>query len=209
MGDTGTAMAYKTTMNAYIFDMGNVIIRISTQSAYNIWAKYADRDPRTLSNEFETDDVFRSFEKGHISSEDYFHYWRDLLKIDITYREFVEGWNSIYEGLFPEAVSAVKNLASKCTVVALTNTNEIHSAKWPTLYPEVVDVFDRIYKSNEIGLRKPDAECFNYVLAQEKLKPEDCMFFDDVPENVTAATNLGIQSVLVKSSHDILKAINN
>jgi len=195
-------------MNAYIFDLGNVIIRTNTQPAYDVWAKYANRDPQTISHGFEADEVFRRFEKGQISSTDYFHYWLDLLNMDITYPEFVEGWNSIYEGLFPEAVSAVKSLASESTVVALTNTNEIHSARWPTLYPEVVDVFDRIYISNEIGLRKPDAECFNYVLAQEKLKPEDCMFFDDVPENVTAAAELGIQSVLVTSSVDILNAIN-
>ena len=68
--------------------------------------------------------------------------------------------------------------------------------------------FERIYKSNKIGLRKPEEECFNHVLAHENLKPDDCVFFDDVRQNVTAAVELGIHSVLVNSYEDILEAIN-
>tara|TARA_B100001013_G_C24296355_1_gene318941 strand:+ start:61 stop:540 length:480 start_codon:yes stop_codon:yes gene_type:complete len=155
-------------LNAYIFDLGNVIIRTNTQPSYDVWAKYANQDLQRLAEiPFEFDEIYERFESGQISPEDYFQHWRERLGVEIAYHEFVEGWNSIYDGLIPEAISVARKLKQESRIVALTNTNGIHNAKWPTLYPEVINIFERIYKSNEIGLRKPEAECFNHVLAHE------------------------------------------
>ena len=48
--------------------------------------------------------------------------------------------------------------------------------------------------SYEIGMRKPDAEIFEFVLAQNKLVPSQTLFVDDSIQHVEAAKKLGINA---------------
>ena len=59
-------------------------------------------------------------------------------------------------------------------------------------YPELGKVFDRIYISTDTGFYKPEPMAYKNVLQENGLKPEECLFFDDLKENVTAAKALGI-----------------
>ena len=50
----------------------------------------------------------------------------------------------------------------------------------------------------DLGLRKPDPDIYQYVLeTRREFEPQDAVFFDDVRENVDAAVALGIKGVLV------------
>lgn len=44
---------------------------------------------------------------------------------------------------------------------------------------------------------KPNPPIYEYLLQKYRLKPEDCLFFDDRPENTEAARKLGMQAVTV------------
>jgi putative hydrolase of the HAD superfamily len=59
-------------------------------------------------------------------------------------------------------------------------------------YLRFKNAFDVFYLSYEIGLRKPDAEIFEFVLEQNNLIAEETFFVDDVKENTDAAASLGI-----------------
>ncbi|CAK9886901.1 MAG: Alpha-D-glucose 1-phosphate phosphatase YihX [Candidatus Erwinia impunctatus] len=85
-------------------------------------------------------------------------------------------------------------------VVILSNTNNLHCEFWPSRYPEVINAADHIYLSQEMGMRKPEAEIYQQVLQREKVLPQDVFFFDDNEENIRGATALGIKSVLVSDS---------
>ncbi|KLO03327.1 alpha-D-glucose-1-phosphatase, partial [Morganella morganii] len=82
-------------------------------------------------------------------------------------------------------------------VVVLSNTNRLHQDYWPQHYPEIAASADFLYLSQDLGLRKPDPDIYQYVLETEEFEPQDVVFFDDVRENVDAATELGIKGVLV------------
>ena len=43
-----------------------------------------------------------------------------------------------------------------------------------------------------IQLRKPNANIYEFVLKQNDLKPQECLFIDDTKENTDAATKLDI-----------------
>jgi epoxide hydrolase-like predicted phosphatase len=60
----------------------------------------------------------------------------------------------------------------------------------------VLDLFDAVVLSGEVGLRKPRPEIF--LLAAERLgvRPADCVFVDDLRTNVAAAAELGMATVL-------------
>lgn len=59
------------------------------------------------------------------------------------------------------------------------------------------ELFDFVVDSCEVGVRKPNPAIFERALAMGGLRPDDAVFLDDYPDNVAAAEELGIRSILV------------
>jgi HAD superfamily hydrolase (TIGR01509 family) len=71
-------------------------------------------------------------------------------------------------------------------------------------------LFDAVVISGEVGLAKPERQI--YLLAAEKLglKPEECVFVDDLPVNVrgaVAAGMVGVHHTSVRATVDELAAL--
>lgn len=59
--------------------------------------------------------------------------------------------------------------------------------------------FDYLFLSNEIGLKKPFARTFRYVLRKIDLRAEECIFIDDDKVNIQAARKLGFNTIKYES----------
>jgi len=62
---------------------------------------------------------------------------------------------------------------------------------------------DKLYLSQELGMRKPEARIYQHVLDAEGVAADQAVFFDDNPQNIEAARALGIESVLVTDSKTV------
>ena len=60
---------------------------------------------------------------------------------------------------------------------------------------EIFEFFDGLVFSGEIGLVKPNVEIFDYILKKYSLKPEECLFIDDNPDNIAMAEKSGINAL--------------
>jgi putative hydrolase of the HAD superfamily len=79
----------------------------------------------------------------------------------------------------------------------LSNTNSLHISwiqkTWGAeLYSEFKKCFEKFYLSHEIHLRKPNQDIYKFVLNTNRLVPEETFFIDDIEENTTTASTLGI-----------------
>ena len=63
--------------------------------------------------------------------------------------------------------------------------------------------------SCDINEIKPSPVIYRHLLEKYQLVPEECLFFDDVEENVSAAEKLGIKSVLFTTADCILPFIDD
>jgi len=61
-------------------------------------------------------------------------------------------------------------------------------------YPFFRD-FKDVIVSAEVKLAKPDPAIFTYMLQRFEIRPEQTLFIDDMPANVTAAAALGIHTI--------------
>jgi len=79
----------------------------------------------------------------------------------------------------------------------LSNTNKLH-IDWikdkVEFYDDFKNQFHVFYLSHEINLRKPNANIYEFVLLENNLKPEECLFIDDTKENTDSASKLGIHT---------------
>ncbi|ULT44430.1 HAD-IA family hydrolase [Niabella defluvii] len=86
----------------------------------------------------------------------------------------------------------------------LSNTNQIHydyfTAQFlaQTPYLSLESFFTKAYYSQNIGLRKPDIEVFEYILKDAGIKAEETLFIDDSYTNFPNAEKLGMKIYLLK-----------
>jgi putative hydrolase of the HAD superfamily len=59
----------------------------------------------------------------------------------------------------------------------------------------LLDRFDGVVNSSEIGAAKPDARFYRAAVTIAGTTPSGCLFIDDQPRNVDAATRLGMAGV--------------
>ncbi|MBW7984239.1 glucose-1-phosphatase [Enterobacillus tribolii] len=190
----------------YIFDLGNVIVDIDFKRVLGVWSNFSGMPLATLSERFKMGDVFQQHERGTISDEEFAARLCDEMAIALSFEQFELGWQAIFVGLRPEVIEQMKKLRTMGNrVVVLSNTNRLHSNYWPKHYPEVEAASDHMYLSQDLGMRKPDAEIYRYVLEKEGVAPGDVVFFDDNEENVVAAQALGIRAILV-TDRDVVPA---
>ena len=65
--------------------------------------------------------------------------------------------------------------------------------------------FDVMVFSHEVGFRKPSVNIYNITLEKLKLKPNECIFIDDIKKNLVPAKRLGIKTILFKDNNQLKK----
>jgi HAD superfamily hydrolase (TIGR01549 family) len=193
--------------DALLFDLGRVIIDIDFDRALACWAGHARCDWRSLGARFSHDDAYKRHEIGSIDDEAYFAALASSLGIAITGAQWLEGWNAIFVGEMPGIADLLAEAARHVPLYAFTNSNRAHERYWSERFADVLAHFQQVYVSSTIGLRKPDAEAFDHVVAAIGVPAERILFFDDNAENIAGARARGLATVQVTSVADIAKAL--
>jgi putative hydrolase of the HAD superfamily len=182
----------------YIFDLGNVIVDIDFKRVLGVWSNLSGTPLAILTDRFSMGEVFQQHERGEISDEDFAAKLCDEMGVALSFEQFATGWQAVFVALRPEVIDIMHRLRNEGhRVVVLSNTNRLHCNYWPQHYPQVAEAADHMYLSQDIGMRKPDANIYQHVLAAENTPADQAVFFDDVAANVAAAEALGIKAVQV------------
>ena len=188
----------------YIFDLGNVIVDIDFNRVFGAWSDFARVPLATLKQNFVMGETFEQHERGEISDEAFAEKLCHELEIPLSYEQFAHGWQAIFVGIRPEVIAIMHKLREQGhRVVVLSNTNRLHTTFWPEEYPDVKAAADKIYLSQEMGMRKPEARIYQAVLQAEGFSAADAIFFDDNVDNIEGANQLGITSILVTGKETI------
>ncbi len=92
-------------------------------------------------------------------------------------------------------VDTVRQLrAAGYRTALLTNNAREWEPMWRGLIP-VDELFDVVVDSSVVGLRKPDPRIYELTCERLGLRPEECIFVDDLECNVDAAAALGMETV--------------
>jgi len=192
---------------ALLFDLGGVVIDVDFDRVFAHWAAAAECDPAQIKRRFAADEAYRRHETGRMEAAEFFDHLRASLAIDLSDRQFLDGWNAIFAGEIPGIAALLAKAAERIPLYAFTNTNPSHVAHYIGRFRPVLAHFREIFISSRIGMRKPDAEAFDFVIKAIGVPAETIVFFDDLIENVEAAEARRMRGIHVTSSADVAAAI--
>lgn len=187
-----------------IFDLGNVLIEWNKEK---ILSKICKNDLEyNLFNQF----VFQSnlwidLDNGKISLEflenqlidEMGHQYQDQI------HELVWNWFN-YVDLYDEVYELIKQLKKKnFQIYVLSNTSSIFHILLDSVLSKVSSVLDGYVISCEVKMMKPQKEIYLSLVNKYQLDIKDCIFLDDLEENVEAARTLGIKALQIKERKEI------
>lgn len=195
-----------------LFDLGNVLFDLDEPATVEAMRSLLreDRFPDDLMN------AIRGYDTGQWSTERFINFFLRQAKRDVQARDVVIAWNRMMVGMRPEVFGLLEKLAAQYPLYLLSNINDLHFHWFHRHLREVHGVTDfsekyfvKTYYSHLIGYRKPDTECFEFVLRDAGISPEDTLFIDDKAENTASAEALGIRVHTLENSYVLESALSS
>jgi len=177
-----------------IFDFGDVFINLDKQGALQNALDLFDLE----SLETDMNETNILYEIGKISTSEFIQFYK-LKFPSLSKTDIIKAWNYIIKD-FPEyRLDFIKDLAQKkdYKLILLSNTNAMHIdfiKQNVPFYNDFKNCFDVFYLSQEIHLRKPNTNIFEFVLKENNLNPSECLFIDDTKANTDTAEKLGLHT---------------
>lgn len=197
-----------SSYNAVIFDFGGVIINIDYQATIDAFKNLGIDNFDRLYSQAQQSDLFDAIETGKISSQHFINGLLRILPSQITPNQVVHAWNAMILDIPKHRIEFLKELRTQTPIYLLSNTNEIHISKalreWQRVESASIEtVFNKVYLSHEIGLRKPDVEVFQKVCQEQGLTPSKTLFIDDSIQHIEGAQKAGLQTYHLKPGEEI------
>jgi len=174
--------------------LGNVLVffdndlffqRIEKHSPYSI------AEMKAMSGQYIP--FLQAFETGNISPEVFYKKSAKVLKAEIDQNAFFLLYNDVFS-LNHYALKTLLSLKSGCRLVMLSNTDIERFGFIKSSFPEIL-IFDEYVLSYKTGSRKPQPEIYIEALDRSRAVPEECVFIDDLENNIQTASELGIRTI--------------
>ncbi|HDD55185.1 MAG TPA: HAD family phosphatase [Chloroflexi bacterium] len=118
-------------------------------------------------------------------------------------RMYQTHWSEMLRGEFPDSVAVLRELKEAgCRLAALSNWSG-------ETFPQVKDQygflewFEVLVLSGEVGVAKPDPLIFQILLRELDRTAEECIFIDDMPENIAEAARQGFDAIHFDSAENL------
>ncbi len=196
-------------IRSIIFDLGGVILNIDYLKTIKHFQALGFSNFESTFTQSKQSQIFDLFETGKIGEKEFFESLRADQK-HISIADMKEAWNAMLLDLPQERWDFIQKLGDTMPIALLSNTNETHvralAEQLPghQALPKLQALFKNAYFSNEIGLRKPNRDVFEFVLNENGFQPETTLFIDDSLQHIEGAKKLGIQTWHLKNGESIL-----
>lgn len=182
-----------------LFDLGNVIVDLDIPATYSGMGTLTQSKQPEFKAFLAESRWLERFETGLLEETTFLEGLVRYANPGVTVADLTEAWNAMLVDIPLPRLDWLKALRKDYKVALLSNTNAIH-LRW--VHHFLRDrhginnfesaFFDAVYYSHEIGHRKPDVSCYQWVLQALNSEPRRVLFIDDVAENTEMARTLGI-----------------
>lgn len=176
-----------------IFDMGNVLVRFSHERMCEQIGRLCGRTGAEVKSLLLDSGLQWDFERGRIDEAGFHRRFEAAVGQRIPLDDLRHAASDIFvpnDGVI-ETVRLLK--AAGYRLVLLSNTSIAHyefiRARW-----DLLDPFDELVLSYEVGAIKPEPAIFDAALKAIRCQPGEAFYTDDIPAYVEAGRSYGLDA---------------
>ncbi len=197
-------------IEAVLFDFGGVIL----SSPFEAFAAYekeiglpTDTIRKINANDPDSN-AWAQFERREVSTEEFVLLFEEealALGYELDAQRILEG---LHGSLRPSMVEALSKCSSKFKTAMLTNNiTPMGEQDLDEDVQKVVEIFDLLIESSIEGCRKPEEKFYEVACERLNVKPENCVFLDDLGINLKPARAMGMTTIKVIDPEDAIKEL--
>jgi putative hydrolase of the HAD superfamily len=194
------------TIHAVFFDFGGVIMRTEFQAPRQHLAERFNMDYDDIDKMVFGSESARRASLGEITEE---AHWAEVLKrLKHPASETKSFTDEFFGGdvIDRQLIETIRSLRGKVHTGLISNA-------WSGLREflareKIIDIFDTVIISAEVGVVKPSARIYEVALEQAKVRADEAVFVDDVAANIEGCEKVGMKGILFKDPQEVLTQLN-
>jgi putative hydrolase of the HAD superfamily len=187
---------------AIIWDFGGVI----TSSPFEAFNKFELNNNlpkdiiRTINSENPDDNAWAKFERNDIDLDEFdnlFSIEADKKGFEISGKQVVRLLSGEIREQMVDFLSFLKKDYKFGCITNNIQNSESEKVNHLNEASKVMEIFDHIIESSKVGLRKPDPKIYHMSCDALGVKPEQCIYLDDLGINLKPAREIGMTTIKV------------
>jgi HAD superfamily hydrolase (TIGR01509 family) len=124
--------------------------------------------------------------------------------LDTLVTSWTKQWHIFDHEINNFILNLLPQLKKDYQLFVLTDTIDLYD---PLIETKVYPFMNKVFRSSEHKLRKPNPEAYLNLCQQCAIKPYESVFIDDKKENVIAAEQIGMRGITFTSNEDFLQSL--
>lgn len=191
-----------------MFDLGGVIMTIDQPSAVERFKEIGLKDADTRLDPYTQSGIFGDLEEGKITDREFIAELSKLVGRELSYDECKYAWRGYTKEVPMRNIKVLDKLKSMgYRLILISNTNPFMmdwamSSDFSGDGRPLSAFFDSLYMSYKMKVMKPNERMFSEIIRQEGINPEETLFVDDGPKNISMGKALGLKTFCPKNGED-------
>ena len=177
-----------TIIKILVFDLGNVLLPFNWEKAIKHLEEINEDSGRRFLQVLSSE-IFSTYEKGRISTKQFCQEVISILDIKVDLPDFKHIFSDIFKAN-TELIRLLPILHKRYPLFLLSNTCEMH-IDWIQKHFSLLENFDELLLSYQLGYIKPEEEIFREVLKRSGRLPDEHLYIDDIFEYIEYAKGMG------------------
>lgn len=183
---------------AIITDLGGVLISVDKAPMFESLAKRSKLSKQEIAQHFShtlLTSADLDFGRGIITPMEFYEgMCRRLALSGMSFEEFSNAYCDVFSRK-EEVIRLLRKLSRKYVTALLSNTDALHYEAWSRLLGKDMKLFKEAILSFQVHAAKPAKEIFLEAANKLKLRPEQCVYIDDIKEYSDAAAKVGMHGI--------------
>ncbi|MDO5331922.1 MAG: HAD family phosphatase [Bacillota bacterium] len=196
-------------INTIVFDMGGVIMDYDPPKFVKDIKELSDEDKEYLVDNIFNHPQWDGQDRGDYDSEGYLEIVKNRIpkRLHPYAEKLIMGWwKPVYS--MPGTGDVIRELKKKgYKLYLLSNAATNHSEYWSGL--DGSECFDGLLVSAFVKKCKPDPEIYQIFFEKFNLNPKECIFIDNLEENIRAGQALGMDGIVFTNAKALREELVN
>jgi putative hydrolase of the HAD superfamily len=189
-----------------LFDLGGVLIDLDVQRTISAFCRLLPPQEEGASSSTSLvtaqgllgghdSELIDRYQTGDISTADFIRTILSVCRPGTTEEQVRDAWFAMLLGIPEENKQLLRDIhAAGYNIYVLSNINEMH-VDWVHDYCPELRAARHCFFSNEMHLSKPDTRCYEQVISEAGIRPDETLYVDDLFPNIEEGRRHGFRCI--------------